>query len=55
MTGQFALPLLVGFSEWTIVGLPVAAALAAIALIGYLFGRRTRTRLAESDERRQAS
>lgn len=47
MTGQLALPLLVATSNWAIVGLPVTAALAAVALMGYLFGQRTRTRLAE--------
>jgi diguanylate cyclase (GGDEF)-like protein len=36
-----------------IVGLPVTAALAAIALVGYLFGHRTRNKLAALDEQRQ--
>src|SRR5262245_25097992 len=40
-------------SNWTFVGIPVTAALAGIALIGYLFGHRTRTKLAELDECRQ--
>ncbi|MEX0643407.1 MAG: GGDEF domain-containing protein [Pirellulales bacterium] len=57
MTIQLALPFVVGAfdwtSQWTIVGLPVTAALAAIALIGYLFGHRTRSKLAELDGRRQ--
>jgi len=36
------------------IGLPVTAGLGAIALIGYLFGNRTRTKLvAEIDQRRQ--
>lgn len=54
--GQLTLPFVVGAfdwtSQWTIVGLPITAALAAIALIGYLFGHRTRSKLAELDERR---
>lgn len=44
---------LIALSNWTIVGLPVTGALAAIALIGYLFGCRTRSKLANLDERRQ--
>ena len=35
------------------IGLPVTFALAAIALIGYLFGNRTRAIKAAFDERRQ--
>src|SRR5215471_14447636 len=35
------------------IGLPVTSALAAIALIGYLFGNRTRAMKAAFDERRQ--
>jgi diguanylate cyclase len=57
MSGQLALPFVVEAvawtSEWTIVGLPVTAALAAIALIGYLFGHRTRSKFAALDEARQ--
>jgi diguanylate cyclase len=57
MSGQLTLPLVAGIStwtsEWTVVGLPVTAALAAIALIGYLFGHRTRNKLAALDEARQ--
>jgi diguanylate cyclase len=55
--GQHALPLVIGSfawtSGWTFVGIPVTAALAAIALIGYLFGHRSRTKIAEQDECRQ--
>ena len=36
------------------IGLPVSVALAAVALIGYIFGQRTRSSAAASlDERRQ--
>jgi diguanylate cyclase (GGDEF)-like protein len=41
-------------SELTLIGLPVSAALGAVALIGYLFGHRTRSNAAATlDERRQ--
>ncbi len=53
ITGPFELSLL-AFSNVTLIGLPITAALAAVALIGYLFGQRTRTSLAAAiDERRQ--
>ena len=42
------------FSNSLEIGLPVTAGLGAVALIGYLFGNRTRTKLmAEIDQRRQ--
>lgn len=42
------------FLEIAIVGLPMAAALAAVALIGYMFGQRTRRSAeVELDERRR--
>jgi diguanylate cyclase (GGDEF)-like protein len=52
-TDWFAmLPL--ALSNVTLIGLPVSAALAAVALIGYLFGQRTRSNAAATlDERRQ--
>ena len=57
MTCETTLPIVLGAfdwtSQWTFVGLPVTAALAAIALIGYVFGHRTRTKLAELDEQCQ--
>ena len=41
-------------SNMTLIGLPVTAALGAVALIGYLFGQRTRSSaVATLDERRQ--
>jgi diguanylate cyclase (GGDEF)-like protein len=41
-------------SSATQIGLPVSAALAAVALIGYIFGKRTRSNIAaKRDERRQ--
>src|SRR3990172_5642713 len=41
-------------SNATQIGLPVSMALAAVALIGYLFGQRTRTTAAATiDDRRQ--
>ncbi len=41
-------------SNITLVGLPMSAALAAVALIGYMFGQRTRSSVvATLDERRQ--
>ncbi len=41
-------------SNATQIGLPVTVALAAVALIGYVFGHRTRSKMgAASDERRQ--
>ncbi|MCI0334183.1 MAG: GGDEF domain-containing protein [Planctomycetes bacterium] len=47
-TSMFAL------SNITLVGLPMSAALAAVALIGYMFGQRTRSSaVATLDERRQ--
>jgi diguanylate cyclase (GGDEF)-like protein len=43
-----------GLSSVTLIGLPVTASLAAVALIGYLFGQRTRSSEAATlDERRQ--
>ena len=55
--GQLTLPFVMGSFDWassgTLVGLPVTAALGAIALIGYLFGHRSRTKLIEQDECRQ--
>jgi diguanylate cyclase len=49
---SFGLPLAV--STPYVIGLPVTAGLAAVALIGYLFGNRTRTKvIAEIDGRRQ--
>jgi len=43
-----------GASNVTLVGLPATVALAAVALIGYLFGNRTRAKMnAAIDERRQ--
>jgi diguanylate cyclase len=47
--------LLPGLAIWNSVeiGLPVTFALASIALIGYVFGNRTRAIKAEFDERRQ--
>jgi diguanylate cyclase (GGDEF)-like protein len=46
--------LLASLSDATQIGLPVSAGLAAVALIGYLFGQRTRSsRAAATDERRQ--
>src|SRR5689334_6144478 len=46
--------LLSAVSNSVVVGLPVSCALAAVALIGYLFGDRTRGRKAKAfDERRQ--
>jgi diguanylate cyclase (GGDEF)-like protein len=53
MTSLFHLQQLLDISQWTRIGLPISASLAAIALIGYLFGKRTRTLLAEVDSRRQ--
>jgi diguanylate cyclase (GGDEF)-like protein len=45
---------LVAVSNATQIGLPVSAGLAAVALIGYMFGQRTRARSAAVvDERRQ--
>ena len=45
---------LASLSNTTQIGLPVSAGLAAVALIGYLFGNRTRsTKTAAMDERRQ--
>jgi diguanylate cyclase (GGDEF)-like protein len=41
------------FSNATLVGLPVTVALASVALIGYLFGKRTRKSDSAIDERRQ--
>jgi diguanylate cyclase len=42
------------FSNAMQIGLPVSVALAAVALIGYIFGQRTRSSAAETlDERRQ--
>jgi diguanylate cyclase (GGDEF)-like protein len=53
MTDPFEL-LLLSFTNVTLIGLPVTAALAAVALIGYIFGRRTRSSMAAAiDERRQ--
>lgn len=47
-----ALPIAV--SSWLEIGLPISAGLAAVALIGYLFGNRTRTKTApDVDQRRQ--
>jgi len=41
-------------SSMTLIGLPVSVALGAVALIGYLFGQRTRSNAAATlDERRQ--
>jgi diguanylate cyclase len=41
-------------SNATQIGLPVSAGLAAVALIGYLFGQRTRSKMAAAtDQRRQ--
>jgi diguanylate cyclase (GGDEF)-like protein len=46
--------LVASVSSATQIGLPVSAGLAAVALIGYLFGQRTRSRMAAAtDERRQ--
>lgn len=46
--------LAIGFSHSVEIGLPVSAGLGAIALIGYLFGNRTRTKItAVMDQRRQ--
>jgi GGDEF domain-containing protein len=46
--------LLLGLSTGAQFGLPVTVALAAVALIGYLFGQRTRTAMnATLDQRRQ--
>lgn len=46
--------LAIGFSHSLEIGLPVSAGLGAIALIGYLFGNRTRTKItAVMDQRRQ--
>ena len=43
-----------GVSKSLEIGLPISAGLGAVALIGYLFGNRTRTKLvAEIDQRRQ--
>jgi diguanylate cyclase len=43
-----------GFVDITLVGLPVTAALAAVALIGYIFGQRTRKSIESAlDSRRQ--
>lgn len=40
--------------DFTLIGLPVTVALAAVAVIGYLFGQRTRTRIQnERDDCRQ--
>jgi len=45
---------LFALSNVTLIGLPVSAALGAVALIGYLFGQRTRSNaVATLDERRQ--
>jgi len=49
----FSLVPLLGISNTVEVGLPVTFALAAIALIGYIFGNRTRAIKAEFDDRRQ--
>lgn len=35
--------ILPAIADWTFVGLPATAALAAVALVGYLFGQRTRS------------
>ena len=53
ITGSFGiLPLAAGTTIQ--IGLPVTVALAAVALIGYLFGQRTRTTMvAAMDQRRQ--
>ena len=49
-----SLSLPIAVSNATLVGLPVTVALAAVALIGYLFGQRTRSKLnAVVDDRRQ--
>jgi diguanylate cyclase len=46
--------LLAGLTPATQIGLPVTVGLAAVALIGYVFGQRTRsTKAAEKDEQRQ--
>src|SRR4051812_45546238 len=49
----FSLLPLLAISNSVEIGLPVTFALAAIALIGYLFGNRTRAIKAAFDERRQ--
>jgi diguanylate cyclase (GGDEF)-like protein len=53
MVGQIAIAPAFVASDWSVVGLPVTVALSAIALIGYLFGQRTRQKFMELDERRQ--
>jgi diguanylate cyclase len=53
MSACFTLPL-VGIAHSMEIGLPVTFALASVALIGYLFGNRTRAKKAAAfDERRQ--
>src|SRR3954465_14328559 len=49
----FSMPHVFAISNSVGFGLPVSFALATIALIGYLFGNRTRTIKAAFDERRQ--
>jgi diguanylate cyclase (GGDEF)-like protein len=49
----FSLPPVFAILNSVEIGLPVTFALASIALIGYLFGNRTRAITAEFDERRQ--
>jgi diguanylate cyclase len=52
---QFGAVLPLAVSETVAFGLPVTVSLAAVALIGYLFGNRTRTQQAAAgDQRRQA-
>ena len=53
MMSTFSLLPLFAISTSVEIGLPVTFALAAIALIGYLFGNRTRAMKAAFDERRQ--
>jgi diguanylate cyclase len=53
MMSAFSLPPVLAISNSVEIGLPVTFALAAIALIGYLFGNRSRAIKAEFDERRQ--
>src|SRR3954469_5129992 len=52
MSAFSLLPVLAALN-YIVIGLPVTFALATIALIGYLFGNRTRTIKAAFDERRQ--
>lgn len=54
ITANIVCSLPIAVANSLVLGLPVTAGLGAVALVGYLFGNRTRTKLvAEIDQRRQ--